>query len=606
MFTALMLLAVPAIVPLPRSLTVLPGTYALPQHVAVRAASAAERNVAAFTERFLRKRGIAVRIVREDATAQIRLNGAAKDRALGAEGYHLRVDSSGIEIDANGGPGLFYGLQTLEQLVPASGAPAIRDIDIRDIPAFAWRGIHLDVSRHFFPVSVVERYINVAAHYKLNVFHWHLTDDQGWRIQIQRYPRLTSVGACRSGSEVDHDPALSDGIRYCGYYTQDQIRQVVAYAARRYVTVVPEIEMPGHSAAAIAAYPYLGCTGKQIPVSVSWGGSDAICPTPRAIRFEENVLSEIMQLFPSKYIHTGGDEVLFGQWKRSAFVTALMKRKHLQTYPQVQGYFERRIERFIRSKGRIMVGWDEILNGGVSRSAVVISWRGTAGGARAARRGNDTVMSPDGPLYLSWGQGDPADEPPASCCVDTPQMVYAFNPIPPGLTPQQAKHIIGVQGSMWTEWVPTASHLFYMLLPRELALAEDAWTPEYEKNWSSFEARTGPQYLWLEAHGYNFRIPNPSFTIDAPQLSFAGVSPSVRTIQAYTRGPDVTVTLTDDVPGAAIHYTLDGSTPSARSLVYGAPLRYALKPNETVDVTAVAVLPDGRVSTPSELLLARR
>ena len=357
----------------------------LPAVVSVRATSAKAENPASFLETFLRKRNFGVSRT-AGASSLVTLDADAHDSALGSEGYRLDVTPQGVTIRANGGAGLFYGVQTLEQLLPA-GTREITAVSITDVPAFRWRGIHLDVSRHFFPVSVVEKYIDVAAHYKLNVFHWHLTDDQGWRIEIKRYPRLTEIGSCRAGTEIDSDATTIDAKRYCGYYTQQQIRDVIAYAKKRYVTIVPEIEMPGHSSAALAAYPELACGHGPFRVRETWGVStDIYCPTDETFTFLENVLSEVIDLFPSEYIHVGGDEVPKDEWRTSAFVHGLMKREHLASYDAVQGYFDRRIERFLRSKGRRMIGWDEILDGGVTRTATIMSWRGESGGIKAARR----------------------------------------------------------------------------------------------------------------------------------------------------------------------------------------------------------------------------
>jgi hexosaminidase len=462
----------------------------------------------------------------------------------------------------------------------------------------------LDVSRHFYDVATVERFVDLASHYKLNVFHWHLSDDQGWRLEIKRYPRLTSFGSCRSGSEVGKDPSDVEGGRYCGYYTQDQIREVVAYAAKRYVTIVPEIDMPGHSTAAIASYPFLGCTGKPIPVSTTWGGSYPICPTDRAIAFEENVLDELMQLFPGPYIHTGGDEVPFEPWKASRFVTGLMKREGLKTYPQVQSYFENRIERFIESKGRRMVGWDEVLDGGISRNAVIMSWRGTAGGIKAAALGNDAVMTPDGPLYFDAYQGDRNQEPLAIGGLSTPQMVYNYDPLA-HIPANQQPHILGVQANIWTEWIGSVPHLFYMALPRELALSEIAWTPQTERDWVAFQTRMGPQYLWLQQQRYNFRLPNPTFSIAGGTLEFDNVVPSVQALSAHTDASSITVSMSDPMPSAALVYTTDGSDPSGRSPRYTQPLQISLTPGQRIVITAAAVLPDGRTSTTTKLIIQR-
>jgi hexosaminidase len=314
------------------------------------------------------------------------------------------------------------------------------------------------------------------------------------------------------------------------------------------------------------------------------------------------VLQEVMQLFPSTYIHTGGDEVPFSQWRNSAYVHSLMQREHLQTYPQVQSYFERRIEQFIESKGRRMMGWDEVLEGGLSTRAGIMSWRGISGGTAAAKKGNDVVMTPDGPLYFDAYQGDPDDEPEAIGNLSTPQMVHAFDPVPAELTPAQAAHILGVQGNLWAEYIGTPEYLFYMLLPRELALADIAWSRQ-PGDWNAFEARTRSQYAWLERNKYNFRIPNPAISLDgASTLGFDNVHPSVRTTSVHVSSSDLTVNLSDPVPDATLLFSTDGNTANR---TYGAPLRIALRPGEHIVVTAVARLRDGRTSTPSALEITR-
>ncbi|MBV9270002.1 MAG: family 20 glycosylhydrolase [Candidatus Eremiobacteraeota bacterium] len=594
------------LVPQPVKIAVRSGSYMLPRNVAISAQKPDEVGAAAFAAAFLRGRNVGATIV-HGGVAQIRF-ALAPGSVTGNEGYTLSVDSTGIQILANSGAGLYYGLQTLEQLFdPSNDSRSIPYVSIDDYPRFEWRGIHLDVSRHFWDVATVKHYIDIASHYKLNVFHWHLTDDQGWRFESKKYPLLTTIGSCRAGTQAGHDAREINHHRYCAYYTQAQIRDVVAYAKQRYVTVVPEVEMPGHSSAAIAAYPWLSCSGKAIPVSMTWGGSTPVCPTERSIKFEEDILDEVMSLFPSTYIHTGGDEVPYSQWRRSAFVNGLMKRERLQTYPQVQGYFERRIDAYIRSRGRRMMGWDEILDGGVSTTAAIMSWRGTEGGMKGAKRGNDVVMTPDGPLYFDAYQGDPDDEPVAIGNMSTPQMVYAFDPAPADVfDSSQSAHILGVQGNIWTEYIGTTSYLWYMLFPREFALSEIAWSPVGSHNWSSFEARTGNQYAWLECNGYNFRIPNPSFAVDAGSpVVYDNVSPSVRTVSVHVSSAAPEIRMTQPVPGATILYARQGSLPSEPTTTYATPLRIDLAPGATVHIRAVTRLPGGRISTPSEILVTR-
>jgi hexosaminidase len=585
------------LVPTPRSVVADPGTYSLPITTSITSNSLLLQPLT----------GVAAQVLREHSTGAT-VNLQLKDDAtLGDEGYRLTVASDGVTITAPKPAGVFYGLQTLDELLPPpGGATSIDDVTIVDSPAYRWRGLMLDVSRHFFSVATVKRYIDVAAHYKLNVFHWHLVDDQGWRIQINRYPRLTSVGSCRAQTEVDQDATEFDGKPYCGYYTQAQIRDVIAYAKARFVTIVPEIEMPGHSEAALAAYPQLACHPGPYKVLETWGITTNIyCPSDYTFNFLENVLTEVMALFPSEYIHIGGDETPKDSWKTSAVVHALMKREHIATYDGVQGYFDRRIEKFLIAHGRHMIGWDEILDGGVSRSATIMSWRGEQGGIKASRAGNDVVMTPDGPLYFDALQGDQNDEPEAIGGLTSTQDVYEYEPTPKALDATAAKHIVGIQGNIWSEYITTPDYLFYMLLPRALALSEIAWRDPHPRTWSTFDEAVGAQLPWMELHGYNFRIPNPSFSLDSIDLHFSSMSTSPRTVRAMTHAGSANVTLTTVVPGGVIHYTLDGSAPTAKSPVYSAPIPVTLDPSGRADINAVVVLQTGRVSTPSELILTR-
>lgn len=570
--------------------------YVLPAVVTISASGVASESIA-LARRILREHGVG---------AALTLARSANDAALGSEGYRLNVTASGITIAANGNAGVFYGLQTLDQLLPpAGGDRTMRGVEIADWPAHPWRGMHLDVSRHFFGVDVVERYIDVMARYKLNVFHWHLTDDQGWRIAIARYPRLTSAGGCRAGTELEGDATEIDAQRYCGYYTQDQIRRVVEYAKARYVTIVPEIEMPGHSQAAIAAYPRLGCGSPHVTVRETWGVSDVVyCPTEYTFGFLENVLREVIALFPGPYVHIGGDEVPTVAWRHSAAVQQLMRERHIATYAGVQGYFDRRIERFLEAHGRRVIGWDDILGGGVTRRAAIMSWHAGDSGVEAARHGNDVVMTPDGPLYFDAYQGDPNDEPQAIGDLSTPEMIYRYQPVSASLTSAQSRHIIGVQGNLWAEYVGTPQHLFYMLLPRMLSLSEIAWRDPQPRAWSDFALAMGAQLPWLGGHGYAFRIPNPEFSVAGGSLHFANVSPSVRTVDAQTASGSVAVTISSVVPNGTIRYTVDGTPPSKTSTGYRNPIALSLGPNQAVRITAIVVLPDGRASTPSCLMLA--
>ncbi|MEO9169958.1 MAG: family 20 glycosylhydrolase [Candidatus Baltobacteraceae bacterium] len=591
------------LIPMPRSVSVLDGTYSLPHTWTLVANTNAEREAAAFALSYARERGGDARIAASGGNLTFAI---VRGAGIEPEGYRLRVNAEGVLIQAATGGGLFYGLQTFEQIVDTRGT-LVPFLVIDDAPRFAWRGIHLDVSRHFFSVPVVKRYIDIAAHYKLNTFHWHLTDDQGWRIAIRRYPRLTAVGSCRAQTMIDHDATEFDGKRYCGYYTQAQVRDVVAYARMRHVTIVPEIEMPGHAEASVAAYPWLACGSPRVEVRETWGVSHEIyCPTEASFRFLSNVLAEVVELFPGRYVHVGGDEVPKDEWEHSVYVHRLMVREHLKTYDAVQGYFDRRIERILARYGRRMIGWDEILDGGVTKTATVMSWRGEAGGIKGANRGNDVVMTPDGPLYFDAYQGDQNDEPDAIGGLSRLQDVYAYRVVPAQLQAAAARHIIGVQGNVWSEYIADPSYLFYMLLPREQALSEIAWSQPETRNWASFEDRMVPQYAWMTRHNFTFRIPNPEFSLAGATVEqFDNVAPSMRTTSVLAAGDGVTVSIREPVPDCAIHYTTDGSPPNAKSPVYLQAWHLSLAPGDRHDISAMCVLPDGRASTPTELIVER-
>jgi hexosaminidase len=583
------------LVPMPRAVSAYASTYTMPAQVSIAASSADERNVAELAREYLRSQGIQGAIVSAAAatSAQLRFV-TVRDVSLGREGYRLHVGAAGAIVTAASGAGLFYGLQTFEQLFAPDGGNAVHYVDISDAPAYGYRGIHLDVGRHFFPVSFIEKYIDLAARYKLNTFHWHLTEDQGWRIEIKRYPRLTEVASCRSGTMIglatsDNPVAETDGVRYCGYYTQSQIREVVAYAKKRYVTVVPEIEMPGHSVEVLAAYPQLACRPGSYEVRTTWGVSeDIVCPSEATIAFYKNVLSEVMELFPGPYIHTGGDEAPKTVWKKSPLVQSIMRKHHLRDENEVQGWFDTRIEAFIRAHGRRMIGWDEILGGDISRSAIVMSWRGVSGGVVAASRGNDVIMTPDSSLYFDHSQGNPYIEPLNIGGTLTLHDVYDYDPVIDALPAAQRRHVLGAQANLWTEYIATPQRVEYMLLPRLLALSEITWTPADLKDWDSFVMRTGNHYARLESEGVQFRIPDP-----------AGLADTV------TSKSSVTLALHSPVPGAKLFYTTDGSIPTTASTPYAAPFTLNLQPGQAVLVRAVTVLRDGRTSQPAQALFQR-
>jgi hexosaminidase len=444
---------------------------------------------------------------------------------LGPEGYTLEVAPGRVVVRAPELAGVFYGIQTIRQLLPpqifrearVDGAswtmPAVR---IEDMPRFQWRGLHLDVGRHFMPKEFVKKYIDLMALHKMNTFHWHLTEDQGWRIEIRKYPKLTEVGAWRKETIVgrqakDRSDWRFDGTKHGGYYTQDDVREIVAYAKDRFINVVPEIEMPGHAVAAIAAYPELGVDLTPAEVATHWGVFDNILnPDDSTIRFMQDVLTEVMELFPSRFIHVGGDEADKTRWKASPRVQARIKELGLKNEDELQSWFIHQIDAFLTAKGRRLVGWDEILEGGLAPGATVMSWRGVKGGLAAAREGHDVVMTPTSHTYFDYYQTrDQQGEQLAIGGFLPLETVYAYEPVPAELEPQFAKHILGVQGQLWTEYLQTPKHVEYMAFPRACALAEVVWTPAAARNFADFSVRLTTHLQRLGIVDVNYRAPGP-------------------------------------------------------------------------------------------------
>lgn len=440
------------------------------------------------------------------------------------EGYNLYVTKN--EINLYGGhAGIFYGLQTLLQLIHNSAetnSPNSPDNDrdqtqnffipscsIIDQPRFSWRGMHLDVSRHFFPKDSVKAYLRYMALYKLNTFHWHLTDDQGWRIEIKKYPKLTSIGAWRNGTLIGHEgvnnPPVFDTIRYGGFYTQDDVREIVRYADSLHITIVPEIEMPGHALAMLAAYPELGCAGKSFDVSKTWGVfDDVLCPTENTFSFLDDVLKEVCALFPGKYIHIGGDECPKARWKESAYCQDVMKKNNLKDENELQSWFTQRIVTMLQQKGKQAIGWDEILEGGLADGAAVMSWRGEEGGIAAAKAKHNAVMSPGSHCYFDHYQSQNPGEPLAIGGFLPIEKVYSYNPVPATLNADERKYIMGVQANVWTEYIPAFSHVQYMIFPRMAALAEVAWTEPVNKDFNFFMKRLIPHLNLLDKLKVNY------------------------------------------------------------------------------------------------------
>jgi hexosaminidase len=602
------------LIPLPRRIRRSQGWFSIPSSVTISADSPAGQRVAALLAADFQSLGFRAAVsANESPQSTIRFMTERRPTAYGEEGYRLLVRRRDIVIVASSGAGMFYGAQTLEQLASEDGRQpcSIPKVDITDWPEYRWRGIQLDASRHFFPTAVVEQYIDVAARFKLNMFHWHLSDDQGWRIDIRAFPNLARIGGCRDGTQIGGFlSGQSDGVRTCQYYTQGEIRELVAYAAERYVSVVPEIEGPGHSVEVLAAYPFLACAPGPFATLTLWGSTKyALCPTERTFSFYDDVMREIAGLFPTPLVHIGGDEVPSFSWRTSSYVAKLMRRENLPTMAAVQGYYTRRMEAIAHKYGRQIVGWDEIVSGGVSSKATVMAWNGSAAAADAAKRGNKVVMTPQSPLYFDAVQGQPQFEPPAiggvSASPTTLEMVYAYDPRPPTLTRSEQAKIIGAQANVWTEYIPDASHLWYMAYPRALALAELCWTPRRQMRWGEFTRRLGPALARLETRGVTFRIPEIRYEVRTPGTELAFSRAAIVRATLPPHASHVTVALQTVVPGATIHYTVDGSEPTSSSPTYKRALRFAMNANP-LSIVAVAVLNDNRSSPPSFLTLTRR
>jgi len=486
---------------------------------------------------------------------------------LGEEGYKLDVSPEKILLEANTTAGIFYGMQSVFQTLPQirTNAPlVVPAMKVFDFPRLKYRGMHLDVSRHFFSAALVKEYIDLISQYKMNTFHWHLVDDQGWRIEIKKYPQLTNIGAWRVDQNhlvwSDRPQAKAeDEATYGGYYTQEQVKDIIQYAALRQVTIIPEIEMPGHVASAIASYPNLSCVQKP-QFSLTGGNysgmaSNYCAGNEEVFTFLEGVLDEVAALFPSKYIHIGGDEVDKTPWKTCPRCQARIKTEGLKNEEGLQSYFIRRMEKYLAGKGRKIIGWDEILEGGLAPNATVMSWRGEAGGIEAAKMGHDVIMTPGNPVYFDHYQAGPEGEPLAIGGFNTLKKVYNYEPVPKELSEDEAKHVLGAQANLWAEYITTAEHVEYMILPRMPALAEVVWSQKESKNWGDFNRRL--QYH-LKAYGQKGLHYSPgNFTVDIKPVSQNG---------------KLAVTLSTEAMNGEVYYTLDGSAPTTQSLKYQSPV----------------------------------
>ena len=475
------------------------------------------------------------------------------------EGYQLRVYKDSIIVAADSEVGVFYGIQTLAQMLPVDWEIKIKIpvCQIDDNPRFLYRGMHLDVCRHFYSVDFIKKYIDLMARYKLNTFHWHLTEDQGWRIEIKKYPKLTEIGAWRT----ELDTASGDSIRYGGFYTQEQIKEVVKYAAERFITIIPEIELPGHARAALAAYPQFSCSGEQLPVANQWGVFEHVycAGNDSTFTFLQDILDEVIALFPGTYIHIGGDECPKTAWEKCSKCQARIKNEGLSNEHELQSYFIRRIEKYLTSKGRKLIGWDEILEGGLAPDATVMSWRGIKGGIAAAKQKHYVIMTPGTHCYFDHYQANPKYEPKAIGGYTTVKRVYSYEPIPTELNPEEAQYILGAQANMWTEYIATEHHLEYMLLPRMLALAEVDWSLPKRKNWNDFNRRLQAQFLRFDREGTNY-CPG-DYTVRFERI-------------ANPNGSDSLLKMDSEIYQANIHYTLNGDEPQASSLIYSTPIKF--------------------------------
>ncbi|WP_209330746.1 beta-N-acetylhexosaminidase [Lunatimonas salinarum] len=561
-----------SIIPYPKEVTIQNGYFQLTPGTPILATTADSRKSAElFNQLLLARQGFSLPITQVKPSGKAIILGETEG-ADGNERYELEISPEQILLTGRKA-GIFYGLQTVLQLIESrDGKVTVPAAQIKDEPAFAYRGLMLDVSRHFFSTDQIKKMLDLMGYFKFNRMHWHLTEDQGWRLEIKKYPKLTQVSAWRDstiiGQYYDFKPFIYDGKPHGGYYTQEEARDIVRYAAERHITVIPEIELPGHSSAVLAAYPELGSfevkDGKALPGTIPakndkgepynnelntyvpgyWGVHYNIYgPTEKAFGFLEDVLTEVMEIFPSEYIHIGGDEVPKDQWITSEIAQKVIKKEKLADEHELQSFFIRRIEKFLNKNGRKLIGWDEILEGGLAPNATVMSWRGEKGGIEAAKMGHDVIMTPNSHLYFDHYQAaDKTTEPLAIGGFLPLKKVYSYSPIPESLTTEEQKHVLGVQANLWTEYIPTNNKMEYFLFPRALALAEVAWKSKEEKNFKSFTHHRLPKRLAeLEERNVFFRIPEAEISISRDESTKRHL-----------------IAITPLVANAEVFYTVDG------------------------------------------------
>lgn len=504
-----------SIIPQPVHFEAKGGTFSINKNSVIVAADPHDRKAADFFNDYLQEfYGFKLNLSQKAGNNSIHLN-SRKNSTNSKDSYTLKVGKNRVRIDGDTHAGTFYGIQSLIQLlpVPERGTASqlselkIPVVSIQDEPRFTYRGMHLDVGRHMFPVSFIKKYIDYIALHKMNYFHWHLTEDQGWRIEIKKYPKLTQSGAYRKGTIIGRYPGTgNDSTHYGGFYTQDEVREIVQYASDRHITTIPEIEMPGHASAALAAYPFLGCPGTgPYKVEETWGIFDDVYCAGKdsTFRFLQDILDEVMPLFPSKYVHIGGDESPKANWKICHLCQKRIKEEGLKDEHELQSYFIQRIEKYVNAKGKTIIGWDEILEGGLAPNAIVMSWRGEAGGIEAARQKHQVIMTPGSHVYFDHSQSQREDSVTIGGYTSI-DKVYSYEPIPKELSAEEGQYVMGAQGNVWTEYMHSPAKVEYQIFPRMSALSEVLWSPKQSRDWKNFQRRLPQQFRRYDLWGANY------------------------------------------------------------------------------------------------------
>ena len=574
------------VIPLPQEIKITTGNFVLNDRTSIvypKDNKEMQQNANLLAEYIHQMSGKKLKVTDEPVTSNaiILATGLNADNA---EAYQLKVTQDNVTITGTSEAGTFYGIQTLRKSLPITnkGDISLPAAEINDYPRFSYRGVHLDVSRHFFPADSVKHFIDMMALHNINRLHWHLTDDQGWRIEIKKRPELTTIGSKRSETVIGHNSGEYDGIPYNGFYTQDEAKEIVKYAQERHITVIPEIDLPGHMQAALAAYPELGCTGGPYEVWKMWGVSeDVLCAgNDKTLTFIEDVLNEIVDIFPSEYIHVGGDECPKVRWKKCPKCQARIKELGLKAdkghtaEQRLQSYIINYAEQFLNGKGRQIIGWEEILEGGLAPNATVMSWRGIEGGIEAVKHKHDAIMTPSSFLYFDYYQTmDTDNEPPAIGGYVPLEKVYSYEPVPQILTPEEAKHIVGVQANLWTENIPTYSQVEYMELPRMAALSEIQWTMPKKKEYADFLKR----------------LPGLIAVYDINQYNYAKHIFQVKSQYIPDTEANVLNVVLSTIDNTPVYYTLDGSEPTASSNIY----TDTLKIGQSCTLKAITIRPNG-------------